>query len=95
MLTQEKRATTIPARVREGKFRVELADGRLDIWLSEPRENGKANQQLIKELSHRIGTQVLILKGMHSRNKLIQVGISKDQLAEKLNHANQGTARRP
>ena len=43
------------------------------VDVSEPREDGKANRELVRFLSKAIGKQVRIVSGLASRKKVVEV----------------------
>jgi len=55
----------------------------LHVWLTEPAEQGKANRQLIKEISALAGSCRLV-KGATSVNKLLELPLSLKTLEELL-----------
>jgi uncharacterized protein (TIGR00251 family) len=56
-------------------------DGTIEV--KSPPEHGKANQEIIKELSKMLGCEVRILIGLTSKNKMI---LLKGMDSEKLNN---------
>ncbi len=62
-------------------FSISVKEGRLKIRLSSPPENNKANIELIKELSGRLGRTVRIISGLSSRRKRIEVAMSEGEWA--------------
>lgn len=63
----------IKAKIKTGKDKFSITEG--DVWLinvkSRP-ENNEANKEIIKELSKRYSS-VRIIKGLKSKEKLIEV----------------------
>jgi len=58
-------------------------NGRLKISITAPPNENKANQELIKFMAKYLGVpknQINLIKGIHSRNKLIAVNASKKNL---------------
>lgn len=55
------------------KFRFEQHEIGLEVWLTEPAEKGKANSELIKEMTKRFGS-CRIVKGATSKNKILEIG---------------------
>jgi len=53
-------------------FKIETRENGLEIWLTEPAEDGKANRELIKKLKKRFGS-CKILKGATSSKKLLEI----------------------
>lgn len=54
------------------EFRIETKPNGLEIWLTEPAEGGKANRELIKEMSKRFGS-CRIIKGKTSDKKILEI----------------------
>jgi uncharacterized protein YggU (UPF0235/DUF167 family) len=57
------------------EFKLLLKGDILYVWLTEPAEANKANQQLVKELSRIFGS-CRLLRGASSRSKLIELPLS-------------------
>ncbi|MDX1765202.1 MAG: DUF167 domain-containing protein [bacterium] len=81
--------TTLQVRVQANASRDELAgvfDGRLRIRLISPPVEGAANTACIRFLSKRLGiakTRITILRGAHTRNKVIGIGGMKAEGVKK------------
>ncbi len=68
----------VKARPGSGSFRLH-GDGRLEV--KSPAEKGRANAEIIRELSKRLSCEAVILKGMKSRNKTILLkGADRERL---------------
>lgn len=73
----------IPVRVRPGSGRFAMKDGEagLVVELSGPAREGRANQELVKELSRILRCEVRIVSGLRSRRKIILLkGITEKEL---------------
>ena len=55
--------------------------------LTQEPENGKANAELVKELSNILGQKPGIIKGHRSRRKKLKVDMSEEKVEEKLEEA--------
>ena len=58
-------------------FAVSVKDGKVKIRLTSPPEKGKANAELVKELSALLHAPVRIVSGHTSRRKRIEAGITE------------------
>ncbi|MFP4045810.1 MAG: DUF167 family protein [Candidatus Aenigmatarchaeota archaeon] len=59
--------------------------GRLEIKLSEPARDGKANRELVEELNKMTGKEVVLKSGHKSRKKTVLIkDITEEELKEKL-----------
>ncbi len=54
------------------EFRIEKRGEGLEVWLTEPAERGKANAELIKELTKRFGS-CRIVSGLSSKKKTLEM----------------------
>ena len=61
------------------KFSISVKDSRVKIHLKNPPENNKANIELIKELSGRLGCPVSIVSGQTSKRKRLEIGTSEQE----------------
>ena len=52
-------------------FAIGRKDGKLKVWLTEEAERGKANSELVTELSKVFGCGVRILRGATGRRKTL------------------------
>ncbi|NUN11865.1 DUF167 domain-containing protein [Candidatus Micrarchaeota archaeon] len=77
-------ALKIRLSVNSSKFEVSLKDGICVIKTKSPAENNKANLELIKELSKRLGCRIFISSGLKSKNKQIIADCTDEELALKL-----------
>ena len=67
--------TVVP---KSGRFSVQQKEGKIKIYLKSPPEQNKANLELIKELSKRLGCEVRIISGLKSRQKRLELDTSPD-----------------
>lgn len=66
-------------------FAVELdSSGRLKVRLTERAEKGKANAELVRELSKLLGAPVSLHSGHTSTRKVVQVGLDDAQLQARI-----------
>ncbi len=69
--------TRISVRVRPGarrtRFVGRMADGRLKFEVQAPAEGGQANRALLLFLRKTYGLEAEILRGHHSRDKVLQI----------------------
>ena len=56
----------------------------LEVSLTEPAENGRANAELVGKLSDVLGQKPAIISGHKSRRKKLKVDISEEKLKERL-----------
>ncbi len=73
----------ISARVKpsSGKFRFCRDGDAIVLEVRSPAREGKANQEIMRELPKLLRCEVRILRGSGSRNKMIQLkGISSEEL---------------
>lgn len=66
----------IKIKVRNGNKPIEEGSGCIIVYTKEPRENNRANYDVIKQLSKHYGTankNIRILKGEKSREKIIEI----------------------
>ena len=82
---------TLQVRVQPRAFRSEvigLSEGVLRVRVTSPPIKGKANQAVISLLAEKLGirpTDLRILKGLNSRNKVIRIeGIRQDEALQRL-----------
>ena len=54
------------------QFRIEKRGNEIEVWLTEPAEKGKANAELIKELTKRFG-KCRVVSGIKSKKKLLEL----------------------
>jgi uncharacterized protein (TIGR00251 family) len=83
-MTQTPEGTLIKVIVkpRSNSFKVEQEENNLFVHCRSPPEKGKANKELMKELSKLLGHDVFIVSGLTSREKVILV---KDAKPDELN----------
>lgn len=56
---------------KSDKFKIEQEENNLLVHTRSPPEKGKANKELIKELSKLFGHEVYVVSGLKSREKII------------------------
>lgn len=66
------------------RFSVLLKDGITKIYVAAKAENNEANAELVKKLSKALGAGVSIVKGLKSRNKVLEIKGEKDEILEKI-----------
>lgn len=77
--------TEIYVKVETDQNRFEVDTGpMLKISLTEKAENGRANAELIRELSKILGEEIAIIKGHKSSRKKIKVDLSKEEVDQKV-----------
>lgn len=78
-LTENIEGTLIKvvAKPRSKGFKLEQEENNLVVHCRSPPEKGKANKELIKELSRFFGHEVFIISGLMSREKIILVENAK------------------
>jgi len=77
----------LEVRVAPGSraFAVELdPSGRLKVRLTERAEKGRANAELVRELSRLLQAPVSLVRGAASPRKVVQVGLDDAQLKARL-----------
>ncbi len=55
------------------RFEIRFGNGLLKARVRAPAEGGRANDELVRELSKILGSKVLIAKGLKSRDKKVLV----------------------
>jgi len=80
---------SVRLKPRAKSDRVEVsADGTLDIAVTSPPVDGRANEHLIDLLSERLRVpkrSIVIVTGGHSRNKVVEVaGMTENEIVETL-----------
>lgn len=71
----------VEVRAAPGSRRFSLSrtkDGMLKVSLESPPENNRANAELVRELSLRLGAEVRILSGHSSHRKRLLINVSED-----------------
>jgi uncharacterized protein (TIGR00251 family) len=84
-----KSSFEIRLKPRASKDKIQLsADGTLEVSVTSPPVDNKANQHLIKLLAQRLDLprkSLEIIRGEHCRNKVISVeGLSRDEIIQRL-----------
>ena len=70
------------------KFSISVKDGLVKIYLRNSAERNKANLELVKELSKRIGASVKLISGERSRKKILEIDMNENEWNEFLNYSN-------
>ena len=89
-LEEKEDSVVLSLTVSPGAPRFELKDvnpwrNTLKVSVSSPPEGGKANDELLEELSSVLGRELRILSGSKSRQKKVLVmGASKSEVLENL-----------
>jgi uncharacterized protein (TIGR00251 family) len=79
--TPEGLILAVKVRPSSGRFSLSQSDRDLVLELSSPPQGGKANQELIKELSRVFRCEVRILDGLKSRRKILLLkGITREDI---------------
>lgn len=65
------------------EFRIE-EDDFYRVYLEQPAENGKANQELVRRLKNILGRKPGIISGHNSRRKKIKVDIDEEEFEDKM-----------
>ena len=73
--------TVVP---KSGGFKVEVKEGRIKVFLKSAPESNKANIELQKEMQRLLKADVRIVFGLTSRRKILEVGLSKEELKKVL-----------
>jgi len=58
-------------------FKLEMREGRLRAYIQSQPERNKANMELIKELSSRLGVPVRLVSGHSARRKRLEVPLDQ------------------
>lgn len=67
-----------------GAFSVSLKDGTWRVHVRAKAEGGKANRELVDELSGALGARVSIVGGSKSRRKVLEIEGSEGGVRERL-----------
>lgn len=54
---------------------IRVDDDSYKVYLKKPAEDNKANIELLKLLKRRFGVEAKIIKGLTSRNKIVEIDI--------------------
>ena len=65
-------------------FSVEMKESILQIKCKNAPEKGKVNRELITKLQKILGASVKIMKGVASRNKILEVALNEDEIKERI-----------
>ncbi len=85
-IKQTENGVMLEVRVKagSGKFSITSEGDVITIRTKSPAEDNKANQEIIKELSHLFRKDVRILKGLKSKHKEIFVEGASARDAERI-----------
>ncbi len=76
---------SVSVRPDSGRFAFYKKDDEALLELSSPPREGRANQEMIRELSRLLGCEVRILRGSRSKRKLLLLrGVSRQELENAL-----------
>lgn len=68
------------------------AEGTVDIAVTSPPVEGKANEHLVKLLAKKLGvprTSVTLIRGGHSKNKVVAIeGVNTEEAMKRLGDSN-------
>lgn len=56
------------------------------ITLTQPAEQGRANTELLQEISTLLGTDVHIVSGHQNRRKKLSAALPKEEIMDRLSH---------
>lgn len=77
--------TELYVKVETGQKMFNIETGpMLKVDLTEEPENGRANAELVRELSKILGNKIAIIKGQQKPRKKIKVNLSKKEVDEKV-----------
>jgi uncharacterized protein len=85
----EKTIIEIAVSPKSSRSRIVVGKGeQIKIYLNSPPVDGKANAELVKLLSKKLGigkSGIVIIRGQNSRKKIISIeGLDKNHIIEKL-----------
>ena len=63
----------VKVKPRSSNFKIEREENNLVVRCRNPPEKGKANKELIKELSKFFGRKVFIVSGLTSQEKIVLI----------------------
>lgn len=66
------------------RFALSFKDGAWKAYVRERAEDNKANRELVATLSHALGVRVSIVKGLKSRNKVLDIEGNEHEVLERL-----------
>jgi len=69
------------------KFAVEIVGNRLRIYVESPPEKGKANREIVKKLRKMLSSEIRIIRGEKSKNKVLEIGLRLEEIREKVESA--------
>jgi len=84
--------TIVKAKILTGKkeFRVtfDKAKELLIVEATKQPDKGKTNKEIVKELSKKLKTEVMIVSGLKSREKILRIEMPKEQLLQIIENTN-------
>ena len=66
------------------QFKLELTGTYPKLYLQNPPEKGKANSELIKQLTKLFKSKIIILRGHNSKTKLIGIELTQEEFDRKI-----------
>jgi uncharacterized protein (TIGR00251 family) len=63
----------VRVKPRSSSFKIEREENNLVVHCRNPPEKGRANKELIKELSKLFGHEVFIVSGLSSKEKIVLI----------------------
>jgi uncharacterized protein (TIGR00251 family) len=79
--TPEGLILSVKVRPGSGRFSLSQSDNDLILELSSPPQAGRANQELVRELSKLFRCEVRILDGLKSRRKILLLkGLTQEDI---------------
>ena len=66
------------------RFSIQVDGDRLRVHLKSQPEKGRANMELVEEISKILGKEVRIIKGLKSTRKVIHVDGKKEEILQAL-----------
>jgi uncharacterized protein YggU (UPF0235/DUF167 family) len=76
----------VKVKTEADSFRIEQGDI-LKVYLTEPAENGRANAQLVRNLTSILGEKPAIVSGHKSSRKKLRADISEEELDTEIEKA--------
>ena len=74
----------IKLRPESEEISVDVDSTIIEVSLTEPAENGRANAQLMKFLEEKTGEKAAIISGHKSRRKKLKIDVEEQKLREQL-----------
>jgi len=67
------------------RFKLDITRAYFKVYLQNPPEKGKANSELIKQLTKIFKIKIIILQGYNSKNKLVGFELTQKEFDRKIN----------